>query len=113
MATSAGELSDVCPWPVQIVRSGVGPDGSASVRAFQRCVLNEARLRRRRISLFTNAIAESVLRRDGNGNPAVDKSRTGREDRRLVGGDLGGGRGGVASRAPVPMAVYTLDGAYA
>ena len=33
------ELRGVCPWPLEIVRSGTGPDGSHAVRAFQRAVL--------------------------------------------------------------------------
>ena len=34
-----GELRDALPWPLTVVRSGMGPDGSAAVRAFQRVVL--------------------------------------------------------------------------
>ena len=34
----AAELQDCCPWPLELVRSGSGPDGSAAVRAFQRAV---------------------------------------------------------------------------
>ena len=34
----SGELLDCCPWPLEIVRSGVGPSGSQAVRAFQRAV---------------------------------------------------------------------------
>ena len=36
-----GELLDVCPWPLEVVRSGTGPSGSAAVRAFQRAVLTK------------------------------------------------------------------------
>ena len=107
----SAELLDVCPWPVQIVRSGVGPDGSASVRAFQRCVLTRTLATAPSLSL-TNAIAESVLRRDGNGNPAVDKSRRGGRIDVLSAAILAVGEAALRPE-PIPMTVYTLDGAYA
>ena len=71
----AGELRDALPWPLSIVRSGMGPDGSAAVRAFQRVVLTGALALRSNLSLVS-AIKESTLRRDGNGNPAIDSARS-------------------------------------
>ena len=106
-----GELLDCCPWPLEIVRSGVGPDGSASVRAFQRAILTRAVRAAPNLSL-TNAIAESVVRRDSNGNPAVDKSRRGGRIDVLSAAILAVGEAALRP-APAPMAVYTLDGAYA
>ena len=70
-----GELRDALPWPLSIVRSGMGPDGSAAVRAFQRVVLTGALALRSNLSL-ASAIKESTLRRDGNGNPAIDSARS-------------------------------------
>ena len=69
-----GELRDALPWPLSIVRSGMGPDGSAAVRAFQRVVLTGALALRSNLSL-ASAIKESTLRRDSNGNPALDQAR--------------------------------------
>ena len=68
-------LRDAMPWPLTIVRSGTGPDGSAAVRAFQRVILTK------KLSLLPNlslasAIKESTIRRDGNGNPAIDRARS-------------------------------------
>ena len=57
----AGELMDVSPWPLALVRSGIGPSGSAAVRAFQRAVLTRTIATVKNYSL-TNAIAESTLR---------------------------------------------------
>ena len=94
----ASELLDVCPWPLEVVRSGVGPSGSAAVRAFQRAVLTRTLATVKNYSL-TNAIAESTVRRDGNGNPALDQARSGGRIDVLVGGGPGGGRGGAVSGA--------------
>ena len=74
-AYRSAELRDCVPWPLTIVRSGTGPDGSAAVRAFQSAVLTN------RLSLTPNlslssAIKESTLRRDANGNPAIDRARS-------------------------------------
>ena len=105
----AAELQDCCPWPLGLVRSGSGPDGSAAVRAFQRAVLTRAVRTAPNLSL-TNAITESTLRRDGNGNPAIDQARArGRIDV-LSAAVLAIG---AAARWPAsaPMAVYTLDAA--
>ena len=73
-AYRSGELRDTLPWPLTIVRSGSGPDGSTSVRAFQSAVLTGALSLRANLSL-ASAIKESTLRRDGNGNPAIDQGR--------------------------------------
>ena len=71
----AAELRDCLPWALTVVRSGMGPDGSAAVRAFQRVVLTGALALRSNLSLAT-AIKESTLRRDANGNPAIDSARS-------------------------------------
>ena len=62
------------PWPVSFRHVGAGRDGSRDVRALQRLVLN------RKVSLVENlalasAISSSSIRRDGNGNPAIDKQK--------------------------------------
>ena len=74
-AYRSSELKDCLPWPLVIVRSGTGPDGSQAVRAFQSAVLTGALSLRSNMSL-ASAIKESTLRRDGNGNPAVDRARS-------------------------------------
>ena len=74
-AYKAEALRDALPWQLVIQRSGAGPDGSASVRAFQRRVLTGELSLVSNLSL-ANAIKESTLRRDGNGNPAVDRARS-------------------------------------
>ena len=71
----AAELRSALPWPLTIVRSGMGPDGSAAVRAFQRVVLTGSLALRSNLSL-SSAIKESTLRRDSNGNPAIDAARS-------------------------------------
>ena len=102
-----GELLDVCPWPLEVVRSGTGPSGSAAVRAFQRAVLTKTLATVANYSL-TNAIAESTLRRDGNGNPAIDKARTGGRIDVLSAAVLAVGEAALCP-VPVQMAVYTLN----
>ena len=72
----AGELTEaLLPWPLSVGRSGMGPDGSAAVRAFQRVVLTGQLALASNLSL-ASAIKESTLRRDGNGNPALDAARS-------------------------------------
>ena len=71
----SAELRDCTPWPLTVVRTGAGPDGSAAVRAFQSAILTNALALRANLSL-SSAIKESTLRRDGNGNPAIDRART-------------------------------------
>ena len=74
-AYRSAELKDCLPWPLTIVRSGAGPGGSAAVRAFQSAVLTKTLVLLPNLSL-SSAIKESTLRRDGNGNPAIDRARS-------------------------------------
>ena len=74
-AYRSAELRDASPWPLTVVRSGTGPDGSSAVRAFQSAVLTNRLALLPNLSL-SSAIKESTLRRDGNGNPAIDRART-------------------------------------
>ncbi len=60
-------------WPIKFRRVGAGKDGAADVRAFQRLVLQKQIAMAENLSLVT-AIAKSTIRRDGNGNPALDKA---------------------------------------
>ena len=62
------------PWRVEWRAQGTGADGSADVRAFQKSIEGKS-LRPGESLLLSSAIAESVLRFDGNGNPALDKRR--------------------------------------
>ncbi len=61
-------------WPCEWRAQGAGKDGSADVRAFQRAVLART-LRPGENLLIASAIADSIVRHDTNGNPALDKSR--------------------------------------
>ena len=74
-AYRSAELLDCVPWPLTIVRSGTGPDGSQAVRAFQSAVLTK-RLQLTPNMSLSSAIKESTIRRDGNGNPAIDRARS-------------------------------------
>ena len=60
-------------WPIDFRRVGAGKDGGADVRAFQRLVLNGKLAMLPSLALVT-AISKSTVRRDPNGNPALDKS---------------------------------------
>ena len=60
-------------WPYEFRRVGAGKDGSRDVRALQRLVLT-GRLAMRESLAFATAVANSSLRRDPNGNPALDKA---------------------------------------
>ena len=60
-------------WPVQFRRVGAGKDGGADVRAFQRLVMQRKVALSPNLSLVT-AISKSTLRRDGNGNPGLDRA---------------------------------------
>ena len=95
----AAELQDCCPWPLELVRSGSGPDGSAAVRAFQRAVLTRAVRTAPNLSL-ASAIRESTIRRDGNGNPAIDQARSAGRIDVLSAAVLAVG---AAARAPKPQ----------
>ena len=101
-----GELLDVCPWPLEVVRSGTGPSGSAAVRAFQRAVLTKTLTTVANYSLI-NAIAESTLRRDGNGNPAIDKARSAGRIDVLSAAVLAVGEAALCP-APVPLGFAAL-----
>ena len=65
-----GDLS----WPVEWRAQGSGRDGSADIRDFQREVL-ERRVKCRHSLLMEQAIRDSAIRRDANGNPALEKGR--------------------------------------
>ena len=72
----AEELRDCLgAWKLTVRRSGTGPEGSQAVRAFQRRVLTGELQLLANLSL-ASAIKESALRRDGNGNPAIDRARS-------------------------------------
>ena len=103
----SAELADACHWPLEIVRSGVGPSGSQAVRAFQRAILTKTLATAPNLSL-TNAIVESTLRRDGNGNPAIDQARRGGRIDVLSAAILAVGEAALCP-APVPMVVHTLN----
>ena len=60
-------------WPIQFRRVGTGKTGGHDVRAFQRLVVQGRFALAENLSLAT-AISKSTLRRDQNGNPALDKS---------------------------------------
>ena len=62
-------------WPVEWRAQGSGKDGSADVRAFQKAV-HGGTLRPGESLILESAITESVIRYDGNGNPALDKARS-------------------------------------
>ena len=63
----------VVRWPLQFRRVGAGKDGGADVRAFQRLVMQGRFALADNLSLAT-AIVKSTLRRDGNGNPGLDRA---------------------------------------
>ena len=60
-------------WSFEFRRVGAGKDGSRDVRSLQRLVLN-AKLKMHESLSLASAVANSSLRRDGNGNPALDKA---------------------------------------
>ena len=62
-------------WPYEPRRVGAGKDGGMDVRRFQRLVLTGRLKMLENLSLFT-AIANSTLRRDENGNPALSKAKS-------------------------------------
>ncbi len=61
-------------WPIDLRRVGAGKDGGRDVRAFQRLVIQQRFRMAENLSLMT-AIAKSTIRRDGNGNPGLDKAK--------------------------------------
>ena len=60
-------------WPIDFRRVGAGKDGGKDIRAFQRLVVQKRFAMRESLSLAT-AISKSTLRRDGNGNPGLDRA---------------------------------------
>ena len=62
-------------WPIEFRRVGAGKDGGRDVRALQRLVLQKRLAMRENVSLVT-AITKSTIRRDGNGNPGLDKANS-------------------------------------
>ena len=59
-------------WRADFRRVGAGKDGGRDVRALQRLVLNQ-RLKMSNSLALTTAVFKSTIRRDGNGNPGLDK----------------------------------------
>ena len=62
-------------WPIEFRRVGSGKTGSADVRALQRLVLTRKLRMLPSVALVT-AISKSTLRRDQNGNPALDQAHS-------------------------------------
>lgn len=62
-------------WQVDFRRVGAGKDGGRDVRALQRLVLTQKLAMAPNLSL-ASAIAKSTIRRDGNGNPGLDKAKS-------------------------------------
>ena len=60
-------------WRTNFRRVGAGKDGSRDVRALQRLVLNR-RLKLPDSLALVTAVSKSTIRRDGNGNPGLDKA---------------------------------------
>ena len=60
-------------WPREFRRAGRGPQGGRDVRGFQRLVVG-ARLKFLENLALASAIRGSKIHRDGNANPALDKS---------------------------------------
>ena len=85
-------------WTMDWRAQGAGQQGSEDIRAFQRAV-EGGTLRPGESKLLESAIAEAVLRFDGNGNPALHKGRSrGRIDA-LSAAVLAVGAGSRESRA--------------
>ena len=71
--------AEALEWPWSWRRMGAGPQGSSDVMAFQRAILR-GEFRTRPSLLMPLALKSTVLRRDGNGNPALERGNTGRID---------------------------------
>ncbi len=74
----AGEIKDALDkaklrWPYEFSRVGLGRDGSRDVRAAQRLVIG-GKLKMRETLSLAEAIRNSAIRRDSNGNSALDQS---------------------------------------
>ena len=99
--------NELLEWPWEFRRMGSGPQGSGDVRAFQRLILTGG-FRTVPSLLMPLALKSTVLRRDGNGNPALERGNTGRIDilaatvlaAGLAAGETGGGGFGI-SRVPL------------
>ena len=75
-AVEAAEVS----WPLVFRRVGAGKDGGRDVRALQRLFIGE-KLKMRASLAFASAVRAARVRRDGNGNPGIDRAkRRGRID---------------------------------
>ena len=66
-------------WNWSFRRMGSGSQGSADVRAFQRAILR-GEFKTLPSLLMPLALKSTILRRDGNGNPALERGNTGRID---------------------------------
>ena len=62
-------------WPIDFRRVGAGKDGGRDIRAFQRLTI-QSRLRMADNLSLVTAISKSTLRRDGNGNPGLDRANS-------------------------------------
>ena len=76
----AAEVADfidaaALPWPLTVRRTGTGKQGSQDVRAAQRLLIGR-KVKFRESLALSSAISNAVIRRDPNGNPAVDKATT-------------------------------------
>ena len=71
--------AEALEWPWSWRRMGAGPQGSGDVRAFQRIILR-GEFRTVPSLLMPLALKSTFLRRDGNGNPALERGNTGRID---------------------------------
>ena len=60
-------------WPIQFRRVGAGKDGGRDIRRFQRAVIDREFRMVESLALVT-AISKSTIRRDGNGNPGLDRA---------------------------------------
>ena len=62
-------------WRIDYRRVGAGKNGGQDVRAMQRLVLNRKLKLPDSLALVT-AVSKSAIRRDGNGNPGLDKAES-------------------------------------
>ena len=92
-------------WPMEWRGVGHGPDGGHDVRAFQRAVLGGGLVVSESL-LLRHAVSESVIHRDANGNPSLDKRRQrGRIDA-LSAATIACGLGELVSHQPTVSARY-------
>ena len=71
--------ADEIDWPWDWRRMGMGPTGSADVSSFQKAIFSRE-IRTVPSLLMPLAMKSTVLSRDGNGNPSLNRSNTGRID---------------------------------